>query len=214
MPAAGRMRLFVGLAPPAPVLDHLDAACAPLRPGGAGLRWTSQEGRHVTLAFLGDVGEDRLAGLTPRLERAARRHPVLRLSLSGGGAFPSPARATVLWTGLSGDRKGLAELAMSVSAGARRAGAPPPDGGRRYRPHVTLARCRTPANLQALVAALSGYAGPDWAVREMHLIRSQLGPGSPHYAIIGTWKLRPAATTGLSSRGSGRRPGGCRALPG
>ena len=60
------------------------------------------------------------------------------LSLASAGAFPSPARANVLWTGLSGDRKALGELAMSVSAGARRAGAPPPDEGRRYRPHELL----------------------------------------------------------------------------
>jgi 2'-5' RNA ligase len=95
----------------------------------------------------------------------------------------------VLWTGLAGDRKGLGELAMSVSAGARRAGAPPPDEGRRYRPHVTLARCRVPADVRELVASLAGYTGPAWAVREVHLIRSQ--PGStPHYETIGTWKLK------------------------
>ena len=126
----GSMRLFVGLAPSAAALDDLDAACAPLRPGRGDLRWTSRELWHVTLAFLGEVSEDSLAGLLPRLERAARRHLAFGLSLAGAGAFPSPARANVLWSGLSGDRKALGELAMSVGAGARRAGAPPPDEGR------------------------------------------------------------------------------------
>jgi RNA 2',3'-cyclic 3'-phosphodiesterase len=184
------MRLFVGLAPSAAALDHLDAACAPLRPGRGDLRWTSRELWHITLAFLGEVAEDRLERLVPRLERAARRHLVFGLRLAGAGAFPSPARANVLWSGLSGDRKALGELAMSVSAGARRAGAPPPDEGRRYRPHVTLARCRMPADVRPIVADLSGYEGPAWAAEEIYLIRSTVGGQGPRYEIIGTWKLK------------------------
>jgi hypothetical protein len=41
-----------------------------------------------------------------RLERAARRHPCLALSLAGAGAFPGANRARVLWTGIQGDRRG------------------------------------------------------------------------------------------------------------
>ncbi len=107
----------------------------------------------------------------------------------------------MLWSGLSGDRKALGELAMSVSAGARRAGAPPPDQGRRYRPHVTLARCRMPADVRAIVDQLSGYQGPAWTVDEIYLIRSTLG-GDPRYETLGTWKLR----TGLFSPGWEPRP--------
>jgi 2'-5' RNA ligase len=183
------MRLFVGLAPSAEALDDLDAACAPLRRGRGDLRWTSRELWHVTLAFLGEVSEDSLAGLLPRLERAARRHLAFGLNLAGAGAFPSPARANVLWGGLSGDRKALGELAMSVGAGARRAGAPPPDEGRRYRPHVTLARCRIPADVRTIVAELSGYRGPAWTAGEIYLIRSTLG-GQVRYETLGTWPLK------------------------
>ena len=183
------MRLFVGLAPPAAVLDDLDAVCAPLRPAREDLRWTSRELWHITLAFLGEVSEETLDRLVPRLERAARRHLVFGLSLAGAGAFPSQTRANVLWSGLSGDRKALGELAMSVSAGARRAGAPPPDG-RRYRPHVTLARCRVPTDVGSIVSDLSGYQGPTWAAEEIYLIRSTLGGQEPRYEAVGTWKLK------------------------
>lgn len=182
------MRLFVGLAPPAVVLDDLEAACVPFRLSREDLRWTSREQWHVTLAFLGEVGEESLARLLPRLERAARRHLAFSLSLAGAGAFPSPTRANVLWSGLSGDRKALGELAMSVSAGARRAGAPPPDAGRRYQPHVTLARCRIPVDARRIVSELSGYQGPAWTVDEIYLIHSTLG-GSPRYENLGVWKL-------------------------
>ena len=183
------MRLFLALAPPGAVLDDLDAACAPFRPARTELRWTSRVLWHVTLAFLGEVSEESLARLLPRLELAARRHRAFDLSIAGAGAFPSPARANVLWTGLSGDRKALGELAMSVSAAARRAGAPPPDAGRSYRPHVTLARCRPAVDVATIVTGLGGYQGPTWAAEEIHLISSTLG-GQPRYESLGTWKLR------------------------
>jgi len=201
------MRLFVGLAPSAAALDDLDAACAPLRLGRGDLRWTSRELWHVTLAFLGEVSEDRLAGLLPRLERAARRHLAFGLRLAGAGAFPAPGRANVLWGGLSGDRKALGDLAMSVAAGARRGGAPSPDEGRRYRPHVTLARCRVPADVRTIVAELSGYQGPVWTAGEIHLIRSTLG-GEVRYETLAVWPLKPR--TGLFSPKWGRP----RAVPG
>jgi 2'-5' RNA ligase len=179
------MRLFVGLAPPQAAADDLAAACAPFRSARADLRWTNRELWHVTLAFLGEVSAESLTRLLPRLDRAARRHQPPGLRLAGGGAFPGPGRANVLWSGLSGDRKGLGELAMSVSAGARRAGAPPPDEGRRYHPHLTLARCRMPADVREIVARLSGYQGPAWTAGEIYLIQSV--PGSkPHYERLHT----------------------------
>jgi RNA 2',3'-cyclic 3'-phosphodiesterase len=184
------MRLFVAIAPPAAVLDELDALAGPLRTGRQELRWTSREAWHVTLAFLGQVDELAAARLAPRLERAARRHHAFPLAFSGAGAFPAPARANVLWSGLSGDRGALAHLAESVAAGARRAGAPPPDQGRRFRPHLTLARCRMPADVTGLVAALAGYRGPPWTADRIHLVRSRLGATEhPRYATLGSWPL-------------------------
>lgn len=185
------MRLFVALVPPADALHDLDAACGPFRRARDDLRWTSLEAWHVTLAFLAEVSDLQLTRLMPRLERAARRHVALRLSLAGAGAFPSARRANILWGGLEGDRQALSELAASVAAAARRAGAPPPDAGRKYRPHVTLARCRVPADVGPVVEALSGYQGQPWAAEEILLIRSR-PQGLPRYESLGSWKLRPA----------------------
>jgi RNA 2',3'-cyclic 3'-phosphodiesterase len=192
------MRLFVAIAPPSAVLDELDALVEPLRARRLDLRWTNREAWHVTLAFLGQVDEAAAARLLPRLERAARRHQQVRLAFEGAGAFPSATRANVLWSGLSGDRGALARLAESVAAGARRAGAPPPDKGRRFRPHLTLARCRLPADVTGLVAALEGYRGQPWTADRVHLVRSRLGATEhPRYTSLASWPLRtpPAEVT-------------------
>ena len=185
------MRLFVAIAPPAAVLDELDTLAGPLRGSRPDLRWTHIQAWHITLAFLGQVDEGAVARLLPRLERAARRHHRFRLAFCGAGAFPSAGRANVLWSGLSGDRGALARLAESVTAGASRAGAPPPDKGRRFQPHLTLARCRTPADVTELVAALASFQGQPWTADRVHLVRSRLGATEqPRYSTLASWPLR------------------------
>jgi RNA 2',3'-cyclic 3'-phosphodiesterase len=197
----GQMRLFVAIAPPPAVLDELDALVRPLRTRRQDLRWTSREAWHVTLAFLGQVDESAAARLLPRLERAARRHHLFGLAFCGGGAFPAPVRANVLWSGMSGDRRVLARLAESVAAGASRAGAPPPDKGRRFQPHLTLARCRMPADVTDLVAVLAGYQGQPWTADRIHLVRSHLGAATqPRYTTLASWPLR-APGTGRAAEG-------------
>jgi 2'-5' RNA ligase len=140
---------------------------------------------------LGQVDESALTRLTPRLERAARRHQSMSLAFAGAGAFPASGRANVLWSGLSGDRRALARLAESVVAGASRAGTPPPDKGRRFQPHLTLARCRMPADVTDLVAALADYQGQPWTADRIHLVRSRLGRADqPRYVSLASWPLR------------------------
>jgi 2'-5' RNA ligase len=186
------MRLFVAFAPPSAVLDDLDAACAPFRALRDDLRWTNREAWHVTLAFLGELTEVHLARLLPRLERAARRHYRFTLTFAGAGAFPTAGRANVLWTGLSGDCCALGDLAASVTAGARRAGAELPDSRRKYQPHLTLARCRAPADVRSIVAILDAYQGQPWTAEEIFLIRSRLNE-QPRFETLSAWKLRPEA---------------------
>lgn len=216
--AAGKpVRLFVAIAPPPEALDELETLTAPLRAARDDLRWTSREAWHVTLAFLGEVHESALPGLLPRLERAAGRHHDFRLAIAGAGAFPTTDRANVLWGGLSGDCRSLANLAASVTAGASRAGATAPAKGRSFEPHLTLARCRLPADVSGIVAALAGYQGLPWHADRIHLVRSQLpgttvphrsetadepGPGPsgsrPRYTTVAWWPLsgpEPSAET-------------------
>jgi 2'-5' RNA ligase len=186
------VRLFVGLVPPSAALDDLDAMCAPFRLARDDLRWTGRELWHLTLAFLGEASEEGLARLVPWLERAAGRNRAFTLSVAGGGAFSNPARANVLWSGLSGDRGALAELAASVAAAASGAGFVPPDAYRGFTPHLTLARCRAPVDVREIVARLDCYRGPGWTVEEIYLIRSTLN-GQPRYETLETWKLGSAA---------------------
>jgi RNA 2',3'-cyclic 3'-phosphodiesterase len=190
------VRLFVAFTPSAVVLSEIESVVSPLRESRPDLRWASPQSWHVTLAFLGEVPEQITDRLAARLERAAARHPGIVLRTTGGGAFPTAPRARVLWMGIHGDAEALRMIAKSVGRAAGKAGAPSPDGGRPFRPHITLARCKEPADVRPLVAVLKDYSGSSWTADRIHLIRSYLGP-HPRYEAIGTWSLKPPAGSGV-----------------
>ena len=125
------------------------------------LRWTPVEQRHLTLRFLGAV-PDPAAAAAFVADAVGRREP-FTLSLGGGGAFPDPRRASVLWLGV---REGLDALTELATALAR------PDD-RPFRAHLTLARANPPRDLRQVVAALDacGESEP-WTVDELVLFDS------------------------------------------
>jgi 2'-5' RNA ligase len=184
------VRAFVALIPPAEVLAELEAAVAPLRAARPDLRWTPAAQWHLTLAFLGEIDEAVLPGLSERLSRAARRHPPPSLALAGGGRFGD----RVLWTRVHGETDGVRRLAASVDAAARRCRIAVDD--RPYRPHLTLARGRDGTDLRPAVAVLAGFAGSPWTADALHLVRSRLGAGpggTAAHDVVETWLLgRPA----------------------
>jgi 2'-5' RNA ligase len=185
------MRLFVALTPPGEVIEAVRVVTEELRECAPELRWTRPQQWHVTLAFLGEVGDDVVDELARRLSRAAARHPPLALALGGGGRFGH----RVLWTGVRGDRDSLRRLAGSTSAAARRSRLAMEH--RPYRPHVTLARADGGVDLRPLVERLAPWQGPSWVATRLQLVRSRLGAapdGSAlHEPIVG-WSLgTPAA---------------------
>ncbi|MDQ3989518.1 MAG: RNA 2',3'-cyclic phosphodiesterase [Actinomycetota bacterium] len=187
------MRLFVALTPPDVVAEELAARVALLRELAPELRWSRPEQWHLTLAFLGEVGDAARDDIACRLERAARRHAPLPLSFAGGGRFGG----RVLWAGVRGDREALRRLAESVRAAARRARLPVEE--RPYRPHLTLARAAD-VELRPLVEQLASFEGREWVAEELHLVRSRLGAGPG-----GTALYEPVASWPLGATVGGRR---------
>jgi 2'-5' RNA ligase len=186
------MRMFAAVVPPEDVLEGLEEFLAPRREA-AQLRWTRPESWHLTLAFMADVPERALDDLQERLDRAARRRTPFTLSLGGGGAFPNPGRAKVLYAAVEADPEALEELrrlAVGARAAANRAGAS--TDGAAFRPHLTLARSGRPIEATRWLRVLSGYRSPAFPVAELVLVESHLGQGPgnrPRYDTVARFPL-------------------------
>lgn len=165
------MRLFVALEVPDAVRQCLDATVAPLRSRHPGLAWTSAEGWHLTLAFLGEVAAepgDIAAVLAPVVESAPRG---IRLTLAQAGRFGR----RVVWMGVRDEPAG-AVVALGEAAQQALAEAHLPVDRKAVRPHLTLARARSggPGIPPPLVAAMPSVQA-HWTARELLLMRSVPG---------------------------------------
>ena len=106
---------------------------------------------HITLRYVGAMDDVSLDRLLAGLDEADLGEP-FTLRVSGLGAFPKPARATVLYVGLHAGSDRLDELAEAVQEVVERIG-----HGREDRPfvgHITLARIRPPVDVRPLIAGV------------------------------------------------------------
>jgi 2'-5' RNA ligase len=113
-----------------------------------GIRWVRAENLHLTLKFLGPVGEGRIEAVAGSLNEAFQDFPRFAIHAKGLGVFPDVRRARVLWVGLHGD--GLETLASRIETAlelldfARET--------RPFAPHLTIGRWRqydgSPAKLR------------------------------------------------------------------
>ena len=168
------MRLFVAVEVPSTVRDTVAEAVAPLRSAAPGLKWVAPERYHLTLVFLGSVGEHAVEPVVAALGAACEAVGPFSLSLDGRlGTFGR----RVLWAGLAPSPP-LTALAGRVSA-AVAAVVPVPDADREYRAHLTLARAgREPVRARLV----EGVAMPPvaWPVERVVLMRSAGG-----YSVVG-----------------------------
>jgi 2'-5' RNA ligase len=170
-------RLFVALRPPADVAAALAALAGPVE----GARWLRESHLHVTLQFLGHLEsaapvEAALRGVTG---------PPVQVDLDRRAAYPGPERARVL---VAEGPPGAALVALQRRVVAALAGVRPPEA-RPFRPHVTLARLKTPA----AAAVRAWLTGPPpvqtFEAREVVLYESRPGPQGSAYVPLAVYAL-------------------------
>ena len=178
------MRLFVALNLPPAVREALWAVTEPLRQPGLPVKWVRGDGIHVTLKFLGDVGEEREAELVAALARAAAGARALPLALGGFGVFPDFRRPRVVWVGIAAE-PALEILQHRVEREFAALGFP--TEARAFRPHVTLGRAARearPRDFAGLEATLGGLTFAETAlVDAVDLMQSTLQSGGAVYHV-------------------------------
>lgn len=179
------LRLFVAIGLP----DALRRQLTEVRGPVPGARWVPPENMHLTLRFIGEVTEEAGNDLHDALERV--HAPAFDLRLRGLGQFASKGRTRAVWADVERN-PALEELQGRIESACRRLGFPPE--GRRFHPHVTLARCSgTRADAaEHFIATFGGFAAPPFTVREFALYSSTLGGTGSVYVEEATYPLEGA----------------------
>jgi RNA 2',3'-cyclic 3'-phosphodiesterase len=174
-------RIFTGLEIPADV----GASLATLRGGLPGARWIDPENYHVTLRFIGDV-DDVIAHEVASMLGQVRR-PAFELQIDDLKAFGGrKPRALVA---MLGPAQALMDLQAEHERLMQRVGLEPE--GRKYSPHVTLARLRESSSRQVAdyLSLRAPFRSRSFPVARFVLFSSRASVGGGPYVIEAAYPL-------------------------
>ncbi len=182
------MRLFVGIALP----EDLRARLTVLQQGVPGARWVDPDNLHLSLRFIGEVDSVQAHDLDAALVqvRAGR----FGVTLTGVGCFGQGRKSRALWAGVAPDPE-LGRLQRRIEQAVQAAGLTPE--GRKFKPHVTLARFKgDPGHwLHEHLAYHAAFRAASFEVREFVLYSSLLAQTGAIYTPEAAYSLSPGAET-------------------
>ena len=157
--------------------------------------WEKSEKLHVTLKFLGDVEPARVEALSSAAARAAAALEPFELTIEEPGSFPPHGQPRVLWLGIVDASGRLAVMQRALETECAAAGFP--RESRAFKPHLTLARVRSPHGARELAAAHreTPFAPQRFRVSELVVMRSELGPGGSRYTPLSRHALQQSPAT-------------------
>jgi 2'-5' RNA ligase len=180
------LRVFYAIELPDEIRSHVAERIRRLRAEFAGVRasWEKPEKLHVTLKFLGDIEPARVEHLSHAASRAVAKFEPFELTIGEPDTFPPHGPPRVLWLGIA-DASGILAL-MQHALETECAAAGFPREQRHFKPHLTLARIRSPHGARELAAAHreTPFEPQRFKVSELVVMRSELGPGGSRYTPL------------------------------
>ena len=183
------IRTFVCIEIPDSIKQRLEDLENQLRRVDAQVSWVKPSNVHLTLKFLGGVPVDRIDSVAEAAERASRGARVFDIEVGGAGCFPSPRNPRVFWVGLTALPEDLVRLHGRLEAELEPLGFE--REARRFAPHLTIGRLRSPGTGAELARTLIdiGFEPQRFVARDLIVMRSQLKPTGSIYTPIKTIPL-------------------------
>jgi 2'-5' RNA ligase len=146
---------------------------------------------HLTLKFLGEVSENKIINVKSVLANIAQDYPSFRLSLKGSGRFPHGGRhPRVIWIGIEMNET-LEKIHSRLENELQKINFPKEN--RKFHPHLTLGRIKSPHNLGPILENLEQNKETDFGamtVNKIILFKSTLRPGGAEYTNLSEFYLK------------------------
>jgi len=164
------------------------------------LRWVESAGIHLTLAFLGELDDERLELAMEATGVAAQSIPSFTYRMKGLGVFGQPPQLRVIWMGVEdqpspfvqGSPLQLAHRVLNRELERRHFEVEK----RPFAPHLTLARVKymlSPAEQQAvqrLLQSKRAAVSAQWyPAGHLAVMKSALSRGGAKYTCLGEYAL-------------------------
>ncbi|MFZ5648683.1 MAG: RNA 2',3'-cyclic phosphodiesterase [Bacillota bacterium] len=187
-----KLRLFWAVNLPEDFKAGISEIQTRLKNSGSDSKWVDPHNLHITVKFLGETDGGMVGEMAGAVAERLKGCGEFRLALEGLGFFPGAANPRVLWAGLKGDVGKLKEIAAAVDQCMSGLGFP--REGRKFSPHLTLARLRSSKNMEDLIkgvgvetATVNSLGG--FSVLSVDLMQSDLNRQGPVYSVLKSVRL-------------------------
>ncbi len=153
-------------------------------------KWVRPEAMHLTLKFLGEVKDQKVAELCNIVKDIAACHKSFELDIEQLGYFGGK-RPKVMWVGTGEGSEDLRRLAKELEQQLALAGWP--EDTRDFSGHLTLCRIRKPGAGIELAKISEQYKDLKLgtiSADSVSVYQSQLTPTGPIYTPLGNYKLQ------------------------
>jgi len=182
------MRAFIAIELPEKIKDALARAQEELKKTGADVKWVQPQNIHLTLKFLGERDDKKIAQAQAALQEAADNNKTFKASISETGAFPDLNHPRVIWAGVGKGDQEIKQIAAQLEEKIARIGIPKEE--RPFSSHITIGRVKSGLNKEKLAEGLK-RAGEiltkeklEFEVRQVTLYKSTLTPKGHVYEAV------------------------------
>jgi 2'-5' RNA ligase len=188
-------RTFIALELNEALQRHLSGMIRQMASALPNLRWVDPAGIHLTLAFLGELTDEQLAGAMQATEVAAQSIAAFDYRLANVGVFGSQRQPRVIWVGIEEPSGTLLRLHHVLNRELEQRGFAVDT--RPFSPHLTLSRIKTPlspAEVQTLQRFIDDRhrfaASTAYHVSHINLMKSELSRAGAKYTYLKVYSLQ------------------------
>jgi 2'-5' RNA ligase len=154
------------------------------------INWVNPENMHLTLKFLGEIKDEKVAEICNIVKAVAAGHKSFELDIESVGHFGGRS-PKVLWVGTGKGQENLLKLQEDIEKSLASVGWP--EEAREFTGHLTLCRIRNP--VVGIKLAQAGENYKDFKIGTMpadsiSVYQSELKPTGPIYIVLGNYKLK------------------------
>lgn len=164
------------------------SAASGIRPSD--VKWVNTNAMHMTLKFLGEVEDTKVADVCNIVKEAVSMHKSFELDIESVGYYGGNV-ANVLWVGIGEGIGDLKSLQKDIEESLALEGWP--EENREFSGHLTLCRIKNSkagAKLAKLSEEYKSFKLGDISVDLVTVYQSQLMPKGPVYTVLGNYKLQ------------------------
>jgi len=179
------MRAFIAIELPEDIRSALAALQEKLKTSGADVKWVEPQNIHLTLKFLGEIGDELKNKVCEALSCVAADNPPFAATINLIGGFPNIDYPRVIWVGIAEGDTQVKKIARELEDRLSKLGIAKEE--HHFSSHITIGRVRSPSARKNLARSISGQAeylskeNLVFDISKLTLFKSSLSPKGPLY---------------------------------